>query len=47
MNDIKDINTNNINVNNNVNFLQNEIKNYNIKYQSQNVEEPKNIDFFS
>ena len=46
MNDIKDINTNNINVNNNVNFLPNEIKNYNIKYQSQNVEEPKNIDFF-
>jgi hypothetical protein len=26
--------------------LPNEIKNYNIKYQSQNVEEPKNIDFF-
>jgi hypothetical protein len=45
MNDIKDINTNNINVNNNVNFFPNEIKNYNMKNQSQNIEEPKNLDF--
>ena len=47
MNDIKDINTNNINVNNNVNFFQNEIKNYNIKNQNQNLEEPRNIHFLT
>lgn len=44
MNIIKDINTN-VNVNNNDNLLSNEIKNYNINYQSQNIEEPKNIGF--
>ena len=47
MNDIKDINTNNVNVNNSVNFFPNEIKNYNIKHQNQNIEEPKNIYFLT
>lgn len=42
INKIKDISTNN-NVNNNDNLLSNKIKNYNINYQSQNGEEPKNI----
>lgn len=42
MNTIKDINTNN-NVNNNDNLLSNDVNNYKINYQNQNLENPKNI----
>lgn len=44
LNKIKDINTNN-NVNKRDNLLSNDIKNYNINSQNQNIEEPKSIGF--
>lgn len=44
LNKIKDINTN-INVNKRDNLLSNDIMNYNINSQNQNIEEPKSIGF--